>query len=399
MYAQHSSSYKDTSGFIYTYNNVIYRQINIAYKPDYEKLISSNLYKELTEKKQLISHSELQQNLTETENFYLTLTPEPLAFITYPYEWTFSQLKDAALLTLSILEKSLLKGMILKDATPYNVQYVEGKPIFIDTLSFEIYDETKPWVAYYQFCESFLYPLLLAHYGVQEVHKTFQCYADGITAENTVKLLPKKCKYNLFNYLHLYLLGSIKIKNKSTSITKPVFYSKTKMQNLVTHLKGRIEQLHVKKGTTEWNNYYAETILSNTYLDNKKNILLKWLSEIKNEQVLDLGCNDGVFSILFSQNNNNVIATDFDSACINNLYHHTKENEIQNILPLCIDVMQPSTNQGFFNKERLGFFERVKVDTVLMLAIIHHLIITKNLTFEMVAKQMATICTTLIICT
>ncbi len=397
MYVQHPSSYKDTSGFIFTVNKVIYRQINKTYKLDYEKLISTNLYKELTEKNQLISHQELNENLTNRDNYFLTLIPSSLPFISYPYEWSFLQLKDAAILTLSILEKSISKGMILKDATPYNIQFVNGQTIFIDTLSFEIYDETKPWIAYYQFCESFLYPLLIAHYGVQQVHKTFQCYADGITAENAIKLLPKKCKFNLFNYLHLYLVGKIKKKNVEKGPSKNVEYSKTKMLNLVTHLRERIEKLQLVKQKTEWNNYYTETILSNTYLENKKSILQNWVSEFNNQKVLDLGCNDGFFSILFSQNNNKVIATDFDSACINNLYSEVKHKKISNILPLCIDIMQPSTNQGFFNKERLGFFERIQADTVLMLAIIHHLVITKNLTFEMIAKQIATICTNLII--
>jgi ribosomal protein L11 methylase PrmA len=397
MLQYHPSSYKDRSGFIFTYNDVLYRQINQNYKEHFSLLQQTGLYTALTSAGKLIKHTLVDHNYTQDANWYITLEPERIHFISYAYEWSFLQLKDAALLTLAILEEAIEHGMLLKDATPYNIQFVHGKPIFIDTLSFEKYDEKKPWVAYYQFCETFLYPLLIAHYGVQEVHKTFTVYPDGIASNHAVKLLPRKAKYNLFNYLHVYLVNKFKQKKQQDKASTPVQYSKVKMLNMITHLKDRIQQLTTGNITTEWNTYYNKTILSDVYLQNKTSILKNWLGEIHKQTIWDMGCNDGYFSNLFATNNNFVYATDYDSACVQNLYQQVKELDVKNIQPLCIDIMQPSTNQGFFNKERLGVFSRIKVDTVLMLALIHHLVFSKNLTLALIAKNTATIAENLII--
>ena len=157
--ARHPASFKDPAGFIFEANGKIYRQVNKVYGQQYQHLMESGLYNQLISSNQLITHSSINENLTGDEEWLLTLLPEQLSFVSYPYEWCFDQLKDAALLTLFILRTSLDKGMILKDATPFNVQFQKGKPLFIDTLSFDLYDETKPWVAYRQFCETFLFPL------------------------------------------------------------------------------------------------------------------------------------------------------------------------------------------------------------------------------------------------
>jgi predicted nicotinamide N-methyase len=392
---QHPFSYKDRSGFLFYKNDVLYRQINSVYKPHYDALMQSGLYSQLVNQQQLIPHTEITTD--EHSDCYKIIQPQQLVHISYAYEWCFAQLQQAAVLTLQVMQVSIAKGLILKDATPYNVQYLNDKPIFIDTLSFEQYDATKPWVAYYQFCETFLYPLLLAAYNVQDVHKTFTTYPDGIASEHVVKLLPKRCKFNTFNYLHLYLLNNIKHNKSKSSNGKTIAYSSTKMQNLITYLLDKVQSISLKNEETEWNTYYAQTIINQQYLTHKKELLHSCFKTISHNKVVDFGCNDGVFSIIAAQNNNTVFATDFDERCVQNVFAQVQKNKLTNIYPLVLNIMQPSTAQGFFNTERKGFLQRNKIDVVLMLAVVHHLVISKNLTFAIIAEQLYYYTNTLII--
>ncbi|MFB3123196.1 MAG: SAM-dependent methyltransferase, partial [Candidatus Binatia bacterium] len=158
------SSFRDPSGYLFVKDGVLYRRIHRSYKDNYEHLMQSGLYRILTERQLLIPHEEVGKPDYTTDGIYLDIKPKPIPFVSYPYEWSFSQLKQAALLTLEVQKESLLRGMTLKDASAYNVQFYEGKPIFIDTLSFEQHEEGKPWVGYKQFCEHFLAPLALTSY-------------------------------------------------------------------------------------------------------------------------------------------------------------------------------------------------------------------------------------------
>src|SRR5688572_25763490 len=153
----HPSSYRDPSGYIFEKEGTLYRQVNHSFQQHFDHFIQSGCYKHITERGLLVSHEQLNHNLTGDKNWYTTLLPERISFISYPYEWSFDMLKDAALLTLQLVRETLQFGIIIKDATPYNIQWHRGRMTFIDTLSFEKYEET-PWIAYRQFCESFLGP-------------------------------------------------------------------------------------------------------------------------------------------------------------------------------------------------------------------------------------------------
>jgi len=147
---RHPASYRDPSGFIFKHEGKVYRQVNQVFKEDFDKFISSGLYDELVKDQLLIPHQVIDENLTGDQDWYTTLQPQFIRFISYPYEWCFDMLKDAALLILRLANIAMQYGIILKDASPYNIQWHNGKLIFIDTLSFEKYDETKPWIAYRQ---------------------------------------------------------------------------------------------------------------------------------------------------------------------------------------------------------------------------------------------------------
>jgi hypothetical protein len=380
----HPSSYRDPSGFIFEKEGTLYRQVNISFKEQFDHFIQSGCYKHLTERGLLIAHEQLHQNLTGDANYYTTLKPEVVPFISYPYEWSFDMLKDAALLTLQLVRESLQFGIILKDATPYNIQWFRGRLIFIDTLSFEKYEE-RPWIAYRQFCETFLGPLLLMHYSKQSLQQLFLAWPDGIPLSIIKSLLPKRSRFSIHTYLHIHLHSKISGK-KQTAPATPVIFSKEKLLRLILSLETLINSLKLPSQQGVWSDYYEEAGGRKDYLEQKKKIISAWLDQLPGA-VADLGANEGTFSILAAAKDEQVIAADFDPWCINKLYNDIKTTNQKNIQPLILDLSNPSPANGVNNEERSSFTSRTNVDTVLALALIHHLAIGKNIPFEKIAKM------------
>jgi 2-polyprenyl-3-methyl-5-hydroxy-6-metoxy-1,4-benzoquinol methylase len=334
----------------------------------------------------LISHKTIHENLTGSDDWFQTLEPEKIDFISYPYEWCFDMLKDAALVTLQAAQEAMKFGMMLKDASSYNVQWHKGKMIFIDTLSFEKYDEAKPWIAYRQFCEHFLAPLALMHYLKLPLQNLLLAYPDGIPLTIVKKLLPAKSKFNLNSFLHLHLHASISARPAQKQKTvKP--FSKTKLKNLLKSLEETVQSFSFHTASGVWSGYYDEAFQRENYVAQKKKIVEKWISDLPIKTTIDIGANEGEFSELLAQNNIDTISADFDHYSINRLYNRVKQKTIFNVLPLVIDFTNPSPAIGVNNEERSSFFERTKTDMVLALALIHHLAIGKNIPFDSIAKM------------
>jgi len=390
----HPSSYRDPSGFVFQLNGIYHRQVNQSYAGDYTLLMDSGLYTALAEKGWLIAHQEISGNHTGSADWYKTLLPAQLEQVTYPYEWCFEQLRDAALRTLAILSTAMQRGMILKDASPFNIQFVKGKPLFIDTLSFERYDPALPWVAYRQFCECFLFPLYLEHYCGIELGKLLTAYPDGIPANVTSRLLPGKSRFNPGALMHVHLQSWVKTDNGPRQ-GKPPAFSRQKLANLVENLAGIIKKLRTRVSShSTWNNYYGQTILSRNYLEEKEKLFRHFIDDISFRTVLDMGANDGYFSQLLAERSDaTVIAIDADAACINNLYN----KHISNILPLCVDILHPSPALGFRNRERSSFNDRFRAELVVALALVHHLVLSGNVPVGDVARHLAELSTHLLI--
>src|SRR6185503_16964008 len=197
---QLSASFRDPSGFLFSRGGVLYRQVNRKYEQEYARLMESGLYEKLVKAGLLIPHLEVDEAPAESEVTrafaYKIIQPERAPFISYPYEWSFGQLKDAALATLSIQRRALKVGMSLKDASAYNIQFVRGKPTLIDTLSFEIYKEGQPWVAYRQSCQHFLAPLALMALKDVRLNQLLRVYIDGVPLDLASGLLPAKTRLN-----------------------------------------------------------------------------------------------------------------------------------------------------------------------------------------------------------
>ncbi len=382
----HPSSYRDPSGFIFEKNGVLYRQINLSCKEHFDHFIQSGCYDHLVTTGLLISHENVLEDLTGIPGYYQTIRPERIRFISYSYEWSFDMLKDAALLTLQLVKEALQFNVILKDATPFNIQWHNGKLIFIDTLSFEKYEEV-PWIAYRQFCESFLGPLVIMHYSKKQLPELMLAWPEGIPLAVVSSLLPKRSRFSLHTYLHILLHAKYSQRKNGDDDKKKVL-SKQKLLNLISSLEMLIKKLKVAGQKSVWSEYYDEAGQRNDYLEQKKKVIAGWLDEIKEiKKAADLGANKGEFSKLLAERNIYTIAADLDPYCISNLYKNIKEKKEKNIQPLVINLANPTPAGGVNNEERSSFTSRVNADIVLALALIHHLAIGKNIPFEMIADM------------
>lgn len=388
------ASYRDPSGFIFTKDGIVYRQINNVYKSHFDLLFSSGLYQNLVDKQLLLPHDIINDNIVFSEDAYKTIKPVQLPFISYPYEWSFNMLKDAALVTLEIARLAIGHGMILKDATAFNLQFFNGRMVFIDILSFEIYDPAKHWVAYKQFCEHFLAPLALMHYAQLPMQELLLSYPEGIPLRVASKLLPWKSKWNMHLYLHLHMHAKIGARKNHKQDIKTSF-SESKLNHILKSLEEAVRSFKLDYKTT-WAEYYNEAEQRKDYVLRKKEIISDWLDKLKGlTTALDAGGNDGTFSKLISTKGIYVVSADSDHFAINKLFDQVRESEY--IHPLIIDFSNPSPSIGVNNKERISFLERKRFDLVVSLAFIHHICVSKNVPFEFVAEMYKTLGNILII--
>lgn len=365
-------------------DGVYYRQVNRSYCSDFELLLRSGLYTALTQKGLLLPHSEIEADLTGHPEKYKILLPEQVPLISYPDEWSPSQLKTAALLTLELLRTGLDHGMVLKDAMPLNIQFHKGKAVFIDTLSFEKYDPAQPWVAYRQFCENFLNPLYLNHYHRIGTHTLAGAYPEGIPADVAATLLPWKARLRLGVWLHVLLPARVR-KDVLPGGGQRVF-DKTKLLHLTSHLEHILENLGTGTGNpSHWKGYYQDSILSQDYLAAKEELFRTFIADIAFASALDLGANDGYFSKILAEKAIAVVAADSDWHCIDSLHRYTRQHPDCPILPLCVDIADPTPARGFANTERSSFTDRMPADLVVALALVHHLVLGRNIPLGSIA--------------
>jgi len=391
-------SFRDPSGFLFYKNNSIYRQINSIYKTEYDLLLSSGLYKNLVESKLLIPHEELEESSFQSFDGSWVIKPEMIPFITYPYEWCFSQLKDAALLTIEIQKRALKHGMSLKDSSAYNVQFRKGQPIFIDTLSFEKHNQGLPWTAYRQFCQHFLAPLALMSCKDIRLGQLLKIHIDGIPLDLASSLLPFHTRFNFSLLIHIHLHARAQ-KHFSSHSTKTVRgnISNLSMMGLLDSLETCVKKLRYKTKKTEWGDYYRDTNYTSDGFEHKKELISAFLGRIKPEVVWDLGSNTGIFSRIASGKKIQTLSFDSDPLAVQKNYIECVAAREECLLPLLLDLANPSPGIGWGNKERKCISNRGNADTVMALALIHHLAISNNLPFDLIAEYFSKICSSLII--
>ncbi len=399
--SKHPASFRDPSGFLFVRDGVLFRQVNQTYQSDYDLLHSSGLYDALLKEVLLIPHEQVEAEPEEPSLAYKIIRPERLPFISYPYEWCFSEIKDAALATLKIQKVAFDHGMTLKDASAYNIQFHKGRPTLIDSLSFEAYQEGEPWVAYRQFCQHFLAPLALISYVDVRLSQLMRIYIDGIPLDLASKLLPAKSKLNFSLLSHIHLHASSQKRYADKEIKKDEIQRKMNrnaFQGLIANLESGVRKLNWKPYGTEWGDYYEETHnYTTSALEHKKTLVDQFLDTAKPGSVWDLGANTGLFSRISSDKKIPTISFDIDPAAVELNYLNGKKAGEEDLLPLIIDLTNPSASLGWGNRERMSFQERGPIDLILALALIHHLAISNNVPLPRLASFFDTLCEWLII--
>jgi hypothetical protein len=391
-------SFRDPSGFLFCRNGSIYRQINTDYKENYDFLMNSGLYESLVNAGLLIEHNEVDVEGTRHNIAYRVIKPEHIPFISYPYEWSFSQLKDAAAVTLEIQKKSLDFGMSLKDCSAYNIQFRKGKPVLIDTLSFEKYRDGQPWVAYRQFCQHFLAPISLMSYKDVRLNQLLRIYIDGIPLDLASSLLPARTWLKLSSLSHIHLHA----KSQRYYSRKTIEKGKRELtlfsfRGLIDNLESTVRKMKWNPKGTEWADYYEDATYSQRALLHKKQLVSEFVNVVKPANVWDIGANIGVFSRIVSDKRIQTISLDSDPAAIEKNYQELKKRNDEFVLPLMIDLANPSSGIGWENQERMSLLERGPADMAMALALLHHIAISNNIPLSKIADFFSRVCNWLVI--
>jgi len=385
------SSFRDPSGFLFRSGGELYRQVNEVCREDYELLFSSGLYAELTGAGLLVEHEETDPALASAPGAFKVIRPELVPFVSYPYEWCFGQLKDAALATLEIQKKALARGLVIKDASAYNIQFLRGRPMLIDTLSFARYREGEPWVAYRQFCQHFLAPLALAARTDIRLLRLQREYIDGIPLDLASRLLPgsTRFKFGLLSHLHLHGRSQVRHAAGSSRPSPRRRVSKLALRGLVDSLESAVKGLVWKPAGTEWGGYYADTNYSEEAMASKREIVGRFLDDSRPATVWDLGGNTGEFSRLAAARGAFTVCFDADPAAVEKCWRAEKKNGSGNLLPLVMDLTSPSPALGWAGRERDSLTDRGPCGLVLALALVHHLAVSNNVPLPLIGRYFA----------
>jgi hypothetical protein len=385
-----AASFRDPSGFVFRREGVLYRQINPCCAADYGQLMDSGLYAELTHCELLVEHEEVDAPPVEPSRAFKIIRPREIPFISYPYEWCFSQLQDAARLTLEIQDAALAHGMTLKDANAFNIQFRDGKPIHIDTLSFTTAKAGPAWTAYGQFCRHFLAPLALMSFRDARLGRLLALHPDGVPLDLAGRILPRRAFWNFHRWVHLWLhqLGE-----QNAHRVKTPTKSATAQQRLalVDSLRSAVKSLPAPRISSRWSQY--ETTMPSYSADArsaKERTVEDAIALVHPKTVWDLGCNTGVFSDLAARHGATVIASDYDHDCIEAIYRRMRSaSSSASVLPLVIDFANPTPPVGWAGAERFSWLQRGPADLVLALAIVHHWALGGNVPLPMIAEFLA----------
>ena len=385
-------SFRDPSGFVYTRNRILYRQINRSFREPCEAFLASGLYDELARAGLLVSHEKVGLDLSATEEAHAVIRPEIVDFISYPYEWCFGQLQDAAILTLDIQQRALAKGFTLRDSSAYNIQFHKGRPVLIDTLSLQPWEEGRAWGAYKQFCEQFLLPLTLMSHRDVRCGTLLRNYLDGIPLDLGSRLLPRRSWASPRSLIHIHLHAWAQGRYADTAVTsaaKGKTMSRKAMLTLVESLMAAVGGLSWRASGTEWADYTLDNNYSVAAAQAKRTSVVDHIRKTGAKTVWDLGANTGEYSRAAHEVAPLVISFDLDPAAVERNYRRVRRDDESGILPLIQDLTNPSPSQGWAGRERLSLAERGPADAVLALALIHHLAIGHNLPLERTAAYLS----------
>lgn len=387
-----TGSFRDRDGRIYRLEDRIIRGISKSALHEFRKLESTAFYTRFLKKGQLVGSQSL-----DPENVGLPpevmqqwagfIEHQRIPIISYPYEWTFGMLKDAALLQLDLVEAAIQEGMTLKDATPYNIQFDGGKPVFIDIGSFETLAAGAPWAGYRQFCEMFLFPLMLQAYKGIHFQAMMRANIDGVGVQMASQIFGFRDRFRKGVFSHVWLQAKLDRRYGNTGQNiradlKSAGFNQAMILANVQKLRKLIKKLSWDGEGSEWGTYEDFHNYSESDHRLKESFISESVAGSKADIVWDIGCNTGQFSRLAAQQATHVLAMDLDHFAVERLYRKTREDGTTNILPLLQNIANPSPNWGWRNKERRDLITRNHPDLILCLALVHHVVISANVPME-----------------
>ena len=386
-------SFRDPSGFIFDRDGVLYRQINEVHAADWDALTSSGLLERLTERGWLVPVTEVDVALAAAPGAYRVIRPERIDFISYPYEWTFGQLKDAALLTLDIASEALDAGLSLRDASAYNIQFQRGRPILIDSLSFEQLVPGRPWVGYRQFCEHFLAPLALMAQVDVRIGRFLRDSLEGIPLDLASRLLPMRSRLRFGLAAHIHLHARAQRQHAAAGASggdaprnRAPTMSVDRQKALLASLRSAVIKLDWKPAGTEWADYAENTSYDDRATASKEALVARFVQAAGGGVAWDLGANTGRYSRIAADQGRRVVAFDIDPAAAERNYRTLRREGRGDILPLVMDLADPSPGVGWASRERASLLDRADADVVLALALVHHLAIGRNVPLPALAE-------------
>lgn len=398
MIERHGGSFRDPLGQIFLREEQVFRKLSSAGWGQYHAVKDTGLFDKLEGEGKLIRTQVTQSPLAHSapDEFTEWLQHERIRVISYPYEWPFTLLKQAALLHLEIHLDALKLGVTLRDASAYNIQYDGVRPMFIDVLSFAPYEEGGYWSAHWQFCQQFLCPLLLAAKTDIDFQLLFRSHLDGVPVETAVAALPLFTRFAPRPLLHLTLPARLDRSSRHQDNLPALAHRrplpKARLIAMLEQLKHWISSLDSKRrGTTLWQDYEATCLYSDSETDAKSKIVAEFAGRVKPPMLLDVGCNSGAYSeIALNSGANYCVGLDVDLGALSAAVTRAK-NKVLALLPLVQDLANPSPAQGWLLSEREPLSLRLNADGLLALAVVHHLALGRNIPLPEVVTHLVSL--------
>jgi SAM-dependent methyltransferase len=377
-----AGSLRDPSGYVFIRDGQVFRAVDQASFQSLQRLMTLPLWQSLQSGRRIVATEVVAANQApapwpEMDQRPYVLTHEHIAHISYPYEWSISMLADAGRLTLELQLALLNEGFGLKDASAYNVQFVKGRPIFIDVASIEEPSRRDIWFALGQFQRMFTYPLLLKRYRGWDLKSYFQGHPDGMS-ESRMAAASGMCRWRpgmLLDVALPALAQARALRQEQAALQWGARRSDASGQ--VVNLNRLSRKLASLAGSDrlsgEWARY-APVLSYQGEQEAKRDVVARWLRDIRPKQVLDIGSNTGEYSFLAAHTGAAVIALDGDPDAVELLYRRLQQ-EPAAITPLVADIVSPSPATGFMNEEHQALGARARSDCVLALAVLHHLVV------------------------
>jgi hypothetical protein len=380
-------SYRDRNGAVFYRDDRIFRRLSLKAANDWERLRETDFYATFRDRGLIVESWPVDAEVEglPLDGFSAILEHRRVPFVSYPYEWTFGMLKDAAGLHLDLMEAALREGMILKDSSAYNVQWNGTGPVFIDIPSFEPLRKGEPWVGYRQFCELFLYPLMLQAYKGLDFRPWLRGRIDGVPAEEMRAVMSARDILRPGVLLHVIAQSALQKRYSGSGtnvrgVLQEAGFEKALIERNVSKLKSLVAGLEPARKQTEWSDYDRTHSYESAEFERKLDFVRRAAATRHWRLVWDLGCNTGTFSRVAAQHADHVVSMDGDWMAIEHLYRRLKpEGEPKNILPLVVNLADASPNQGWLGAERKGLAERGRPELTLCLALIHHIVISANI--------------------